>query len=136
MSVFSCLCRPAACRIARTQRLIRAMIWRHNMRSRFSARNFGVVGLMGLGVIVGTLSVRAQVEMVAAGKAQCGPGSQPETGLQGTTTQAERFAAPRAYTCNVELTGQEVLEGTSWGAAFVDRCAIVGRNLGPISGKD
>ena len=110
------------------------------VRSRHAAGYFGVAAVVGLVAgIAGSLSVGAQVEQVeyvAATKAQCGPGSQPESGMQGTMTAAEHFSAPRAYHCNVELADQEILEGTSWGGAFVDDCAYVGRNLGPIHGRD
>ena len=105
-------------------------------RSRRTAGYFGMVAVVGLALGVGgTLSVRAQPKMTPAEKAQCGPGSRPESGLQGTMTSAERFSAPRAYNCNLELVGQEVAEGTSWGGAAVDVCAFVGRNKGPIDGK-
>src|SRR5215475_7344224 len=42
-------------------------------------------------------------------KAQCDPGDHTESGLQGETTQEERFSgdSERAYNCNLELVGQE-----------------------------
>ncbi|HEX4871297.1 MAG TPA: hypothetical protein VFV27_03200 [Nevskiaceae bacterium] len=43
----------------------------------------------------------------ATPKAQCGPGSRPETGLQGRVSRAEHDSgrAAQGYTCNTELVG-------------------------------
>jgi hypothetical protein len=42
-------------------------------------------------------------------KATCGPTDHTESGLQGETTQQERFGGDsvNAYNCNLELVGQE-----------------------------
>src|SRR2546430_11956473 len=42
-------------------------------------------------------------------KAICGPGDHTESGLQGETTERERFSgdSETAYNCNLELVGQE-----------------------------
>ena len=44
----------------------------------------------------------------ATPKAACGPGSNPETGLQGRVSRAEHDSgrAAEGYTCNTELVGQ------------------------------
>ena len=58
-------------------------------------------------------------------KAQCGPGSRAESGLQGATTLAERFggASAEGFRCNMELVGQYAGEGASWQMAWSDECA-------------
>lgn len=51
-------------------------------------------------------------------KAECGPGSQPETGLQGQVPAAVRAAGFKGFSCNLELVGQSRNEGGSWQAAY------------------
>src|SRR5262245_56766947 len=66
-------------------------------------------------------------------KAQCDPGDHTESGLQGETTQEERFSgdSERAYNCNLELVGQEPqdeFEGaySQDGPAYAGDCAYYG----------
>jgi len=66
-------------------------------------------------------------------KAQCDPGDHTESGLQGETTQEERFSgdSERAYNCNLELVGQEPqdeFEGafSQDGPAYAGHCAYYG----------
>ena len=42
-------------------------------------------------------------------RATCGPGSRAETGLQGSSTLAERFggATAQGFSCNMQLVGQD-----------------------------
>ena len=58
-------------------------------------------------------------------KAHCGPHDRTESGLQGSTTLAERFggAAAQGFNCNLELVGQFQGEGTSWQMAWFGDCA-------------
>ena len=58
-------------------------------------------------------------------KAQCGPGARAESGLQGSTTLAERFggASAEGFRCNMELVGQYAGEGASWQMAWLGDCA-------------
>lgn len=74
-----------------------------------------------------------QTKYVPAPKAQCGPGSRPETGLQGQTTAAERFSpgASKSFTCNLEFVGQFQGEGASWDMGIFDACAYIGTTDGP-----
>src|SRR3974390_229033 len=53
-------------------------------------------------------------------KAKCGPGSRAESGLQGSTSLAERFggASAQGFRCNMELVGQWQGEGASWQMAW------------------
>src|SRR5438067_4755241 len=66
-------------------------------------------------------------------KAICGPNDHTESGLQGETTQQERFSgdSERAYNCNLELVGQEdqdTFQGaySQDGPAYYDVCAYYG----------
>src|SRR5262245_55639612 len=66
-------------------------------------------------------------------KATCGPGDHTESGLQGETSQQERFSgdSERAYNCNLELIGQEpqdTFEGaySQDGPAYDGDCAYYG----------
>ena len=66
------------------------------------------LGVLAASVLTGSVAaslVSAQAGYVAVGRAECGPGSRPEAGLQGQMAAAERFSAPRAYPCNLELVG-------------------------------
>jgi hypothetical protein len=64
--------------------------------------------------------------------AECGPGSNPETGLQGQVPSADRASgrSRAGYRCNLELVGQYQGEGGSWQSAWYDHCAYYGTALG------
>jgi len=57
-------------------------------------------------------------------QADCGPGSKPESRLQGEVTLQDRESgrSKKGYRCNLELVGQYQGEGTSWQAAYYDHC--------------
>src|SRR5436190_1533016 len=63
-------------------------------------------------------------------KAQCGRWDWTESGLQGQTTNWERFSGDSegGYNCNLELVGQVKGEGnfSQDGPAFFDHCAYIG----------
>jgi hypothetical protein len=68
-------------------------------------------------------------------KAICGPGEHTERGLQGETTEQERFSgdSERAYNCNLELVGEEPqteYEGafSQDGPAYSGDCAYYGND--------
>lgn len=81
-----------------------------------------------------TMSAPALAFGPVATKAICGPADRPETGLQGQTTLAERFASgpAHAYNCNLELMGQYVGEGAGAGFAVIDKCAYVAQWQVPL----
>lgn len=58
-------------------------------------------------------------------RAQCGPGSNPETGLQGQVSLRDRESGRSrlGYTCNVSRLGQYQGQGTTWVSASYGRCA-------------
>ncbi|MCU1624261.1 MAG: hypothetical protein JWL79_3106 [Frankiales bacterium] len=62
----------------------------------------------------------------------CGPGSRPETGLQGQVPLADRTSgrALRGYQCNLQLLGHYRGEGTSWISQSFGTCAYLSTRLG------
>lgn len=68
-----------------------------------------------------------------ASKASCGPGSNPETGIQGRVSREDRDsgrsqAAP--FDCNMRLVGQFQGEGTTWVNRSYKSCAYMATALG------
>lgn len=57
--------------------------------------------------------------------ATCGPGSSPETGIQGEVTRADRDSgrSQKGYRCNLTLVGQYQGQGTTWVSQSYDTCA-------------
>lgn len=64
-------------------------------------------------------------------RAECGPGSRPETALQGEVTVADRESgrSARGYTCNLEQVGNYPGEGTQWQLAAYRHCAYYGTRI-------
>jgi hypothetical protein len=60
-------------------------------------------------------------------RAQCGPGSLPETGLQGQVPLADRNSgrSTKGYRCNLALVGQYQGEGASWVSQSYGQCAYM-----------
>jgi hypothetical protein len=58
-------------------------------------------------------------------RADCGPGSSPETGIQGEVTREDRDSgrSQLGYRCNMELVGQYQGQGTTWVSQSYDTCA-------------
>jgi len=75
-------------------------------------------------------------------KAHCGPTDHTESGLQGETTEQERFSgdSETAYNCNLELIGEEpqdTYQGaySQDGPAYYDVCAYYGTDRGFTTGQ-
>src|SRR5215831_5692474 len=90
-------------------------------------RAFAIATVALLGLLLGT-SIAASVP-----KANCGPHDRPESGLQGETTQEERFSGDSelGYNCNLELVGKQpqgAFEGafSQDGPAYFGDCAYYG----------
>src|SRR5262245_12876454 len=90
-------------------------------------RAFAIATVALLGLLLGT-SIAASVP-----KANCGPHDRTESGLQGETTQEERFSGDSelGYNCNLELVGHEPqgsFEGaySQDGPAYAGDCAYYG----------
>lgn len=63
--------------------------------------------------------------------ATCGPGSAPESGIQGRVPKADRESGRSAggYSCNLELVGQDQGQGASWVNPSYDHCAYVAQHF-------
>jgi hypothetical protein len=62
---------------------------------------------------------------IAVPRAHCGPGSLPETGLQGQVPLADRKSArsTQGYRCNITLVGQYQGQGSTWVSASTGACS-------------
>src|SRR5688572_2697256 len=92
-----------------------------SVRRRLDRRWAFVLALLtsssaALGVASASVAPAPEAPVVATPKAQCGPGSRPELGLQGRVSQAEHESgrAAEGYTCNTELVGS-ITEASSQG---------------------
>ncbi len=70
-------------------------------------------------------------------RAACGPGSTPETGLQGRVPKAERDSGRSAqgYACNLARVGQFQGEGASWVSQSYGTCAYMSTHFPNLSGR-
>src|SRR5213075_2608517 len=75
-------------------------------------------------------------------KAICGPNDHTESGLQGETTEQERFSgdSETAYNCNLQLVGEEpqdTYQGaySQDGPAYYDVCAYYGNDRPATTGQ-
>ncbi len=61
-------------------------------------------------------------------RADCGPGSMPETDIQGRVSMEDRVSgrSQQGYSCNLELVGQHQGKGASWQMAWYEDCAYYG----------
>jgi hypothetical protein len=91
-----------------------------------------MVGLW-LAVTVTVITTNRTASAQSVPKANCGPGDRTESGLQGETTQEERFSGDSelGYNCNLELVGQQpqgAFEGafSQAGPAYAGECAYYG----------
>ena len=69
-------------------------------------------------------------------KAICGPGDNPETGLQGQVPAALRAAGFKGFNCNLKLIGQSKNDGGNWQTAeFKDKRQIEGVDSEQTEGR-
>jgi hypothetical protein len=99
------------------------------MNKQELVRAFAIATVALLGLLLSTSIVLAG----AVPKANCGRGDRTESGLQGETTQEERFSGDSelGYNCNLELVGKEpqgAFEGaySQDGPAYAGDCAYYG----------
>lgn len=83
----------------------------------------------------GAVEPKAEFEGPVA-QAACGPGSAPETALQGQVSKADRASGRSAqgYRCNLERIGRRQGEGASWVDPSYDRCAYVATHFPGFTG--
>jgi hypothetical protein len=99
--------------------------------SKLACRAALGAALLSLLVACGNSSPAANDEGVAQGSevalAQCGPGSQPETGVQGQVPLADRESGRnlQGYSCNLKLVGQYQGSGASVVSPSFATCAYM-----------
>lgn len=87
-----------------------------------------LVFAMGVAALTAPWPASAATDTIAAvPAAQCGPGSRPETGLQGQVPAADRISgrSKEGYACNMEMVGQHQGEGASIISAVAGHCAYL-----------
>ena len=89
--------------------------------------------------LLGGLLLSTSIALASVPKANCGPGDRTESGLQGETTQEERFSGDSelGYNCNLKLVGQQpqgAFEGafSQNGPAYFDHCAYYATEDDPL----
>ncbi len=98
--------------------------------------------LLYVAIVAVVLSGAAAVSSVAGaddrwafdgpvGRADCGPGSRPESGLQGSIPIPERASgrSSEGYTCNMTQVGRYAGEGTEWQLTWYEDCAYYDTKL-------
>ncbi|MFG3289225.1 LVIVD repeat-containing protein [Streptomyces sp. NPDC048179] len=70
-----------------------------------------------------------------AALAQCGPGSLPETGLQGQVPLTDPSYYASGYRCNLQLVGQYTEDGTNVALAWYKDCAYTDTGYSPTDPK-
>ncbi|GAA0624103.1 hypothetical protein GCM10009547_29050 [Sporichthya brevicatena] len=98
----------------------------------------GLAGALLLPAIAGSGSA-AQADQFesAVPRAVCGPGSSPESGLQGQVPLADRQSgrSQQGYSCNLELLGRYQGEGTTWVNPQYRHCAYHATSMAGIGKK-
>ncbi|MEW6471397.1 MAG: hypothetical protein AB1679_03920 [Actinomycetota bacterium] len=88
--------------------------------------------LAAVGLAPTPVGSAAPVADRAVPAADCGPGSLPETGLQGQVPQSDRDSgrSTQGYRCNLQLVGQHQGEGASIQNAWYGDCDYYGTAIG------
>lgn len=109
---------------------------RPTSRVRRSARNGAVTALVAL--LVGLTGFGAHMavaeEPSPVPRPECGPGSSPETGVQGQVPRADRDSGRSAqgYSCNMELVGQHQGKGAGPVSPTYGHCSYTGSFTGNV----
>ena len=80
------------------------------MKTRLFLLCIAALSLAACGASTAPPAPREVASVAATPKAECGPGSHPETGLQGRVSQADHDAglAAAGFTCNTEMVGSYI----------------------------
>lgn len=105
------------------------------MASRWSAvlRLATVVAVVATPVLALTVSPAAAGTFPTVPKAHCGPGSLPETGLQGEVPLPDQLdgRSQQGYRCNLELVGRYAGNGGAIMMAWFGHCAYMATGYSP-----
>ena len=92
-----------------------------------------LVALTLIGTVFGAYLIAAgsSPDEGSVPRADCGPGSRPETGIQGQVPLADRESgrSREGYRCNLELVGQQQGDGSSWVSESYGDCAYLARRF-------
>jgi len=115
---------------------------KQNLATLFAALTVALPGLLLSASFASATELAADGFPASVPKAVCGPRDHTESGLQGETTQQERFGgdSQTAYNCNLELVGEEpqdTFQGaySQDGPAYYDVCAYYGTDRGATTGQ-
>src|SRR5438046_8018400 len=107
----------------------------------FAVAIAAVPGLLLSAAIASAQAISSDGFPASIPKAICGPNDHTESGLQGETTEQERFSgdSETAYNCNLQLVGEEpqdTYQGaySQDGPAYYDVCAYYGNDR-PATGQ-
>ena len=86
----------------------------HTMNRLSLLAAFGLTAIVGLSACSRSDAISYDISTLpptATPKAACGPGSRPETGIQGRVSRAEHDSgrAAQGYTCNTEMVGSYIV---------------------------
>src|SRR6266403_2022453 len=108
----------------------------------FGVASVALPGLLLSAAIASAQAISSDGFPASVPKANCGPTDHTESGLQGETTQQERFGgdSETAYNCNLELVGEEDQDAyqgaySQDGPAYYDVCAYYGTDRGATTGQ-
>src|SRR5260370_19659946 len=117
----------------------KALTWQGGMMNKqelvklFGVASVALPGLLLSASIASAQAISSDGFPASVPKAVCGPTDHTESGLQGETTQQERFGgdSETAYNCNMELVGEEpqdtyLVAYSQDGPAYHDVCAYYG----------
>ena len=97
----------------------------HPNRRALLLRLVALVGVaaLGAGLLATTSSAQGDVPLTAVPRADCGPGSRPETSIQGRVPAGDYRTgrAQKGYTCNTRLVGHHGQSGGFKVLRYVDR---------------
>lgn len=101
-----------------------------------------VATVLLLGATTGISAAWAQTGVNAedqgvAERANCGPGSSPELGIQGRVSLEDRQSgrSKQGYSCNMKMLGQYQGEGSTWVDPSYRHCAYMGTAFGGLGRK-
>lgn len=119
--------------IVRASAIVSGCLLKEDVVRLFAVSTIAVPGLVLCASIASAEVISSDGFPGSVPKATCGPTDHTESGLQGETTQQERFGgdSERAYNCNLELVGEEpqdTFQGaySQDGPAYYNVCAYYG----------
>src|SRR5215813_966713 len=118
------------------------VMYKQNLVRLFAVSTAAISGLLLSASIASAQGISFDGFPGSIPKAICGPTDHTESGLQGETTEQERFSgdSETAFNCNLELVGEEpqdTYQGaySQNGPAYSGHCAYYGNDRGATTGQ-